>query len=68
MTEIELFRQAVERFLSVEGITPTEFGKRFASDPKFVFDLRRGREPRTETRQKILLRIFGPAPEQDAAQ
>lgn len=54
MTEIEKFRNEVERYLSETGVTPTQFGKDFAGDPLFVFQLRKGREPRTETRQRIL--------------
>src|SRR5690606_16697257 len=34
--------------------TPTRFGRAVAGDPLFVFDLREGREPRSETRQRIL--------------
>ena len=54
MSEIEKFRNEVERYLSETGVTPTKFGKDFAGDPLFVFQLREGREPRTETRQRIL--------------
>lgn len=57
MTELEHFREAVERFISAEGMTPTQFGKAYASDPKFVFQLREGREPRSDTRRRILLAI-----------
>lgn len=54
MTEIEKFRAAVEAFLAQHGMTPTRFGKEFAGDPLFVFQLRNGREPRTDTRQRVL--------------
>jgi len=54
MTEIEKFREEVERYIAARQITPTRFGKDFAGDPLFVFQLREGREPRTETRQRIL--------------
>lgn len=54
MTEIEHFRATVERFLADSGLTPTRFGKEYAGDPRFVFQLREGREPRTETRKRIL--------------
>lgn len=33
---------------------PDRRGKRHADGPLFVFQLRKGREPRTETRQRIL--------------
>lgn len=54
MTEIERFRDTVEQFIASKGITPTQFGREFAADPLFVFQLRDGREPRTATRQRIL--------------
>lgn len=59
MTEIEKFRIEVERFISDRGISPTQFGKEYAGDPLFVFQLRKGREPRTDTRQRILSAIEG---------
>lgn len=54
MTEIDLFRAEIEAFLSERGMSPTTFGKTFAGDPLFVFQLRDGREPRTDTRKRIL--------------
>ena len=54
MSDIQSFRQAVESFISARGWTPTRFGRIVAGDPLFVFDLREGREPRTETRARIM--------------
>ncbi len=54
MSDIQSFRQSVESFISARGWTPTRFGRIVAGDPLFVFDLRDGREPRTETRARIL--------------
>lgn len=54
MSDIQSFRQAVESFISARGWTPTRFGRIVAGDPLFVFDLREGREPRSETRTRIL--------------
>ncbi|MCS0459504.1 hypothetical protein [Rhizobium favelukesii] len=54
MTEIDAFKDQVEKFITEREITPTQFGKQFAGDPLFVFQLRDGREPRTQTRQRIL--------------
>jgi predicted transcriptional regulator len=54
MSEIETFINTVEAFIRKKGITPTSFGKRYARDPLFVFQLREGREPRSKTRQKVL--------------
>ncbi|MGV2071645.1 hypothetical protein ACQZ4Z_12905 [Agrobacterium vitis] len=53
MTEIEIFRDKVESFIAKKEMTPTQFGKTFAGDPLFVFQLREGREPRSQTRQRI---------------
>ncbi|MFC3163089.1 hypothetical protein [Ciceribacter thiooxidans] len=55
MSDIETFRAKVEGYIARQEISPTQFGKRFAGDPLFVFQLRNGREPRFSTRQKILL-------------
>jgi homoserine dehydrogenase len=55
MSEIETFKAIVEAYIANnDTMTPTLFGKRFAGDPLFVFDLRNGREPRSTTRQKVL--------------
>jgi homoserine dehydrogenase len=54
MSDIQSFRQTVETFISTRGWTPTRFGRIVAGDPLFVFDLRDGREPRSETRSRIL--------------
>jgi len=54
MSDIQSFRQSVEAFIAARGWTPTRFGRTIAGDPLFVFDLREGREPRSETRQRIL--------------
>lgn len=54
MSEIEEFKTTVEAFIAKNEITPTRFGKEFAGDPLFVFQLRGGREPRTSTRKKVL--------------
>ncbi|GLQ57895.1 homoserine dehydrogenase [Devosia nitrariae] len=54
MSDIQSFRQTVESFISTRGWTPTRFGRTIAGDPLFVFDLREGREPRSDTRMRIL--------------
>jgi 2,4-dienoyl-CoA reductase-like NADH-dependent reductase (Old Yellow Enzyme family) len=43
----------VERYLRRSGITPTRFGRDAVRDPRFVFDLRRGREPREPTLRRV---------------
>lgn len=47
----------VERFLADSGMTPTAFGQAAVSDPRFVFDLRQGRECRRATREKVVTYI-----------
>ena len=54
MNEIETFRQNIEQFISSQGISATTFGRKFANDPLFVFQIREGREPRVKTRRRVL--------------
>lgn len=54
MNEQSSFLQSVEQFILRRGWTATRFGRDMAGDPQFVFDLREGREPRSETRQRIM--------------
>ena len=54
MSDIQSFREAVEAFIASHGWTATRFGRQMAGDPLFVFDLREGREPRSDTRARIL--------------
>jgi homoserine dehydrogenase len=54
VTEIDAFKDKVEKFIADRKMTPTQFGKQFAGDPLFIFQLRDGREPRSQTRQKIV--------------
>ncbi len=63
MSDIQTFRQSVEAFIAGRGWTPTRFGRTIAGDPLFVFDLREGREPRSDTRARILkaMQEFGEA-------
>lgn len=44
----------VEKFLRRSETPPTRFGREAMRDPRFVFDLRRGREPRQETVNRVL--------------
>jgi hypothetical protein len=43
----------IEAFLRRTGMTATEFGRRAARDPRFVFDLRHGRTPRKRTEARM---------------
>ena len=47
-----LIRQ-VEGFLRRTGLPATKFGRLAAADPRLVFDLRNGREPR----KRMVLRV-----------
>ena len=44
----------IERYLRASDMPPTRFGRETVRDPRFVFDLRSGREPRVETERKVL--------------
>jgi hypothetical protein len=43
----------VEKFLRKNGTPPTRFGREAVGDPRFVFDLRNGRDPRPQTVERI---------------
>ena len=43
----------VERYLRRSGTPPTRFGREAVHDPRFVFDLRNGREPRPATAARV---------------
>ena len=42
----------IEVFLRRTGMRATTFGRLAARDPRFVFDLRNGREPRARTERR----------------
>ena len=44
----------IEAFLRRHDLTPTAFGQAALKDPRFVFDLRDGRECRRAVREKVL--------------
>ena len=48
-----LLRQ-IEKYLESTGTAPTRFGRESIGDPRFVFDLRDGREPRAVTAERVL--------------
>lgn len=43
----------VEKYLRISDIAPTRFGRDAVGDPRFVFDLRSGREPRPRTIARV---------------
>lgn len=48
---------AVERHLRRAAIAPSRFGREVIGDPRFVFDLRRGRQPRASTHRRVIAAI-----------
>lgn len=43
----------IERYLRETDTPATRFGREAVRDPRFVFDLRLGREPRVETERRV---------------
>jgi len=43
----------IERCLRRTELTPTRFGREAIGDPRLVYDLRKGREPRPQTVARI---------------
>ena len=43
----------IENFLRIADVPPASFGRQAMGDPRFVFDLRNGREPRPRTIARI---------------
>jgi len=50
---VHLLRQ-VEKYLKSSNTPATRFGREVMGDPRFVFDLRRGREPRNRTIVRVI--------------
>jgi len=46
--------RSIENFLKQHDMPPTKFGRLAAHDPRFVLDLRMGREPRSGTEARIV--------------
>jgi hypothetical protein len=49
---VNLLRE-VEKFLRHSDTAPTRFGRDAVGDPRFVFDLRNGRDPRPQTIARV---------------
>ena len=49
-----LIERRVERFLRRSGMSATRFGRNVVRDPRFVFDLRRGRRLGQPTLKKLV--------------
>lgn len=50
---VHLLRE-VEKFLRQSDVAPTRFGRDALGDPRFVFDLRNGRDPRPGTVARVI--------------
>jgi sulfate adenylyltransferase subunit 2 len=55
------FLGEIETFLASARMEPTALGKQALGDPRFVFDLRKGRSPSTRTIEKVRKWIAGQA-------
>lgn len=51
--QVHLLRE-VEKFLRQSDTPATRFGREAMGDPRFVFDLRNGRDPRPRTVERVL--------------
>jgi 2,4-dienoyl-CoA reductase-like NADH-dependent reductase (Old Yellow Enzyme family) len=49
---VHLLRE-IEKFLRQSDVAPTRFGREVLGDPRFVFDLRNGRDPRPCTVSRV---------------
>jgi hypothetical protein len=47
----------VERHLRAQALSASRFGRQVSGDPRLVFDLRRGREPRPAMAARVLAHI-----------
>jgi hypothetical protein len=43
----------IERYLRFSGTRPTNFGRHAVRDPRFVFDLRQGRQPGASITRRV---------------
>ena len=48
------FLREIENLLRRSEVAPTRFGREVVGDPRFVFDLRNGRDPRPRTIARVL--------------
>ncbi len=46
--------ERIEKHLKSRRVPPTRFGRAAVGDPRFVFDFREGREPRSVTVRRVL--------------
>ena len=46
--------ERIEAYIKTRRIPPTRFGRDAVGDPKFVFQLRDGRDPRVSTVHRVI--------------
>lgn len=51
--------RSIEKFLRAYDVSATAFGRLTMQDPRFVYDLRNGREPRPDTEARVHAFIAG---------
>ena len=51
--------RTIERFLRATGMPATKFGREAMGDPRFVLDLRNGRDPRQVTVDRVNAYLAG---------
>ncbi|RXZ66649.1 hypothetical protein ETX26_02775 [Pelagerythrobacter rhizovicinus] len=51
--------RSIEKFLRAYDVSATTFGRLTVKDPRFVYDLRNGREPRPDTEARVQAFIAG---------
>ena len=51
--------ERIERHLAERGLAATRFGRQVVGDPRFVDDLRAGRQPRAKTVLKVVSYLDG---------
>ena len=56
-----LLLREIEKFLRRSDTPPTRFGREVVGDPRFVFDLRNGRDPRPSTVARVRAYLEGAA-------
>ena len=49
----------IERFMKIKQVPPTRFGREAVNDPRFVFDLRLGREMGKRTQHRVQAYLSG---------
>jgi hypothetical protein len=49
----------IERYLRRSKVSASRFGRLVSGDPRLVFDLRRGREPRPAMAARVVAHIAG---------